>query len=124
MRKSQSVIAQPDKQSKQANQTVRFVHQSESEFARILDFYQVAWEYEPQTFPLRWNESGDAIECLSPDFYLPAYGVYIELTTMKPRLMAKKRRKIRLFQEIYPHLQIRLIQSKDFHQLMWKYVRQ
>lgn len=100
-----------------------YAHESEAEFARILEFYRLEWEYEPQTFPLRWGETGLPVESLTPDFYLPVYGIYIELTTIKPRLMAKKRRKIRLFKEIYPHLQIRLIQSRDFHQLMWKYGR-
>lgn len=100
-----------------------FAHESEAEFARILEFYRVEWEYEPKTFPLRWGENGQPVECISPDFFLPVYGIYIELTTIKPRLMAKKRRKIRLFKELYPHLQIRLIQGRDFHQLMWKYGR-
>ena len=26
--------------------------------ARILDFYQVRWEYEPHTFPILWNLDG------------------------------------------------------------------
>lgn len=101
-----------------------FAHASEAEMARILDFYCIDWEYEPKTFPLRWGESGQPIECFSPDFYLPAYNLYIEVTTIKPRLMAKKRRKIRLLQELYPHIKIRLIQGRDFHQLMWKYGKQ
>ena len=29
-----------------------FAHASEAELARILDFYEVAWEYEPHTFPI------------------------------------------------------------------------
>ncbi len=31
----------------------RFAHESEEEFARLLDFYGVRWQYEPRTFPLR-----------------------------------------------------------------------
>lgn len=121
MSKTQSVLA--PLVSYEGSKRVAFAHQSEAEFAQILDFYQVEWVYEPRTFPLRWGENGQPVECLSPDFYLPAYGLYIELTTIKPRLMAKKRRKIRLFRELYPQLEIRLIQSRDFHQLMWKYGR-
>ena len=37
--------------------TVRFAHESEEEFARLLDFYGVAWQYEPRTFTLR-EEAG------------------------------------------------------------------
>ena len=32
-----------------------FAHQSEAEFAKILDFYGVRWEYEPRSFRLRWE---------------------------------------------------------------------
>ena len=98
-----------------------FAHASEAEFARLLDFYQVEWHYEPKTFPLSWGADGLPVECFTPDFYLPASNQYIEVTTCKPRLMAKKKRKIRLLKELYPHIKIRLIQNKDFHHLMWKY---
>ena len=98
-----------------------FAHASEAEFARLLDFYQVRWLYEPRTFPLLWAPDGRLLECFTPDFYLPTARQYIELTTCKPRLMAKKKRKIRLLKELYPHINIRLIQNKDFHHLMWKY---
>ena len=40
---------------------VVFAHPSEEEFARILDFYQVAWEYEPRTFALRWDDEGNVL---------------------------------------------------------------
>ena len=32
-----------------------FAHASEAEMARILDFYEIAWEYEPHTFPILWR---------------------------------------------------------------------
>ena len=35
--------------------TPAFAHASEAEMARILDFYAVRWEYEPDTFPILWN---------------------------------------------------------------------
>jgi hypoxanthine phosphoribosyltransferase len=34
---------------------VQFAHESEVEFARILDFYGITWIYEPRSFPLRWD---------------------------------------------------------------------
>ena len=103
---------------------VVFAHASEAEFAQILDFYRIDWEYEPRTFPLLWDNTCLPVECFTPDFYLNSQKLFIELTTQKPRLMAKKRRKIRLLQELYPHINIRLIQNRDFHQLMWKYGRE
>ena len=35
-----------------------FAHASEAEFGRILDFYQVAWEYEPTVFAILWDLDG------------------------------------------------------------------
>ena len=67
-----------------------FAHASEAELARILDFYTVAWEYEPRTFPILFDRSGAVRESFSPDFYLPELDLYLELTTLKQRLVRKK----------------------------------
>jgi len=98
-----------------------FAHPSEEEFARILDFYQIAWEYEPRTFALRWDEHGNVLEAFSPDFYLPEQDMYVELTTMEPRLMTKKHRKLRQLQKLYPDINIKLLNRADFKGLMLKY---
>ena len=100
--------------------TVRFAHESEEEFARILEFYGVVWEYEPRTFPLR-EEDGRIAEAFTPDFYLPELDLYIELTTLKQRLVTEKHRKIRRFQERYPELQIKLLHRADYLSLLAKY---
>jgi hypoxanthine phosphoribosyltransferase len=63
---------------------VTFVHPSEAQFARILDFYQVAWEYEPKTFELRWDDQGNVIEAFTPDFYLPEQDLYIKKLGIAP----------------------------------------
>ena len=52
--------------------------------ARILDFYAVRWEYEPDTFPILWNLDGDVVESFSPDFFLPDLDLYLEMTTLAP----------------------------------------
>lgn len=100
---------------------VTFVHPSEEQFARILDFYQVSWEYEPRTFPLKWDEAGNVIEAFSPDFYLPEQDLYVELTTMAQRLITKKHRKLRRLKELYPEINVKLINRADFKQMMLKY---
>jgi hypothetical protein len=61
---------------------VRFAHNSERQFAKLLDFYAIAWEYEPRTFTLEWDRDGKPTQAFSPDFYLPAYDLYIEITTL------------------------------------------
>ena len=100
---------------------VAFVHPSEAEFARILDFYQIAWEYEPRTFELRWDGQGNVIEAFTPDFYLPEQDLYIELTTMEQRLITKKHRKMRRLRELYPNVNIKLLNRSDFKQMILKY---
>ncbi len=100
---------------------VMFAHPSEAEFARILNFYQVMWEYEPRTFELKWDDDGNVVEAFSPDFYLPEQDLYIELTTMEQRLITKKHRKLRRLRELYPKINIKLLNRSDFRQMMLKY---
>jgi hypothetical protein len=101
--------------------TPSFAHASEAEMARILDFYAVRWQYEPHTFPILWNLDGDVVESFSPDFYLPDLDLYLEMTTLKQRLVRKKNRKLRRLRELYPDLQIKLFYARDFRALMLKY---
>jgi hypothetical protein len=69
-----------------------FAHASEAELARILDFYEVRWSYEPETFPIGWNLDGDVVESFSPDFYLPDLDLYVE-TDPQAELVRKKNRR-------------------------------
>lgn len=89
--------------------------------ARILDFYAVRWEYEPHTFPILWNLEGAVVESFAPDFYLPELDIYLEMTTLKQRLVRKKNRKLRRLRELYPDLRIKLFYARDFRALMLKY---
>ena len=54
-----SVSAQPATEPLPSD-AVRFAHASERQFARLLDFYQIAWAYEPTSFPIAWDREGDA----------------------------------------------------------------
>ena len=101
----------------------RFAHASEAEMARILDFYGVRWEYEPTTFPILWNLEGDVVESFAPDFYLPELEVFLEMTTLKQRLVRKKNRKLRRIRELYPDIKIKLFYARDFRAMMLKYGR-
>ena len=98
-----------------------FAHASEAEMSRILDFYAVRWEYEPDTFPILWNLDGDVVESFSPDFYLPDLDLYLEMTTLRQRLVRKKNRKLRRLRELYPDLNVKLFYARDFRALMLKY---
>ncbi|MHB1007030.1 MAG: hypothetical protein ACYC3S_15510 [Chloroflexota bacterium] len=101
--------------------TITFAHHSEREFVRILDFYQIEWQYEPRTFQLQWDEHGNPIESFAPDFYLPELDLFIELTTLRQSLVTKKNRKLRRLRELYPDINIKLFYNRDFKNLMSKY---
>lgn len=98
-----------------------FMHSSEEEFARMLDFFRIRWEYEPRTFLLEWDSEGNVVEAFSPDFYLPDQDLFVELTTQKPKQAWKKNRKIRRLKELYPEINIRLIDKKGFESLLKKH---
>lgn len=102
------------------NPPVRFAHESEEEFAKILDFYGIVWQYEPHTFPLR-SEGDRVTEAFTPDFYLPDIDTYIELTTLKQDLMTEKHRKVRTLRELYPGVEIKLLNKRDYLRLLAKY---
>jgi hypoxanthine phosphoribosyltransferase len=100
---------------------IPFAHASEAEMARILDFYAVRWDYEPHTFPILWNLDGAVVESFSPDFYLPELDLYLEMTTLRQKLVRKKNRKLRRLRELYPSVNIKLFYARDFRALMLKY---
>ena len=91
--------------------------------ARILDFYRIRWEYEPHTFPILWNLDGVVVESFSPDFWLPDLDLYLEMTTLRQRLVRKKNRKLRRIRELYPDIRIKLFYARDFRALMLKFGR-
>jgi hypothetical protein len=100
-----------------------FAHASEAEMARILDFYRIRWEYEPHTFPILWNLDGAVVESFSPDFWLPDLELYLEMTTLRQKLVRKKNRKLRRIRELYPDIRVKLFYARDFRALMLKFGR-
>jgi hypothetical protein len=100
---------------------VRFAHNSERQFAKLLDFYNIAWEYEPRTFTLERNRDGKPAQAFTPDFYLPAYDLYIEITTLNQKLVTKKNKKARRLREQYPDVEIRVLYQRDYLHLLVKY---
>jgi hypoxanthine phosphoribosyltransferase len=100
---------------------VRFAHNSERQFAKLLDFYGIAWEYEPRTFTLEWDRLGQPVQAFSPDFYLPAYDLFIEITTLNQKLVTKKNRKVRRLGELHPEIKIKVLYQRDYLNLLVKY---
>jgi hypothetical protein len=100
---------------------IRFAHESERNFAAVLDFYGISWEYEPTEFVLGWDEQGRATQAFRPDFYLPVYDLYIELTTLKQQLVTKKNGKVRRLRELHPEVNVKVLYLKDYLNLRVKF---
>ena len=100
---------------------VSFAHASERQFARLLDFYQIEWHYEPRSFDLESDEEGNVTQRFTPDFYLPAYDLYIEITTLNQKLVTKKNRKVRRLRERYPEIRCKVFYQRDYLSLVTKY---
>jgi hypothetical protein len=62
---------------------IHFAHPAEAQLAELLDSFGVAWEYEPRTFILDFDGNGRPREGFTPDFYLPGFDLYVEITTLR-----------------------------------------
>lgn len=86
-----------------------------------MDFYGIPWEYEPRSFPIAWDRSGQPQQFFTPDFYLPSEDLYIEITTMNQKLVTKKNKKARLLSSLYPDVSCKVLYQRDYLQLVAKY---
>jgi len=100
---------------------IAFAHPSERVAAEILDYYQIRWLYEPTSFPIQWDGEDRVIAYFTPDFFLPDFDTYIELTTMSQKLVTKKNRKVRRLKELYPDINIKIFYQKDFRALLARF---
>lgn len=103
------------------HETVEFAHNSERQLAKLLDFYGVAWLYEPHTFVLERDAAGHPTQAFSPDFFLPDHDLYIEITTLRQKLVTKKNRKVRRLLELHPGLRVTILYQRDYLNLLVKY---
>ena len=101
--------------------SIGFAHASERQFARLLDFYAIDWEYEPTSFDIDFDTDGVVVARFTPDFYLPAYDLYIEITTLNQKLVTKKNRKVRRLRERYPEVKCKIFYQRDYLSLVAKY---
>ena len=103
------------------SETVDFAHGSERQFAQLLDFYQIEWEYEPRSFDLEFDADGNPTQRFTPDFHLPQWDLYIEITTMNQKLVTKKNRRVRRLKELYPEINCKIFYQRDYLSLVTKY---
>lgn len=98
-----------------------FAHESERQFAQLLDFYALDWEYEPRSFDLAWGPDGRVVKRFTPDFYLPDFDLFIEITTLNQKLVTKKNGKVRRLRELYPEVRCKIFYQRDYVSLVQKY---
>jgi len=70
---------------------------------------------------LEADRQGNPVQAFTPDFYLPAYDLFIEITTLNQKLVTKKNRKARRLRELYPDVQIKVLYQRDYLHLLVKY---
>jgi hypoxanthine phosphoribosyltransferase len=99
------------------HQGVAFAHDSERRLAALLDFYGIEWHYEPRTFVLDEDDRG-VRSAFTPDFYLPTFDVYVEVTTLRQKLVTKKNRKVRLLRARYPEVRLIVLYQRDMAALL------
>ena len=61
------------------------------------------------------------MQAFTPDFYLPGYDLFIEITTLNQKLVTKKNRKARRLQERYPGTNVKVLYQRDYLHLLVKY---
>ena len=113
---SESLAAAPGR-----SDSIRFAHASERQFAQLLDFYEIDWDYEPRSFDVEWGEDGSVTKRFTPDFYLRDFDLYIEITTMNQKLVTRKNRKVRRLRELYPDVDVKIFYQRDYLRLLEKY---
>jgi hypothetical protein len=101
--------------------SVRFAHASERQFAQLLDFYGITWDYEPTSFDIEWDREGNVVRRFTPDFFLPEFDLYIEITTLNQKLVTRKNRKVRQLRERYPEIRCKVFYQRDYLSLVTKY---
>ncbi len=52
---------------------------------------------------------------------LPAYDLFIEITTLNQKLVTKKNRKVRRLAELHPDVRVKVLYQRGYHILLVKY---
>jgi len=85
----------------------------EANYARLLNYLKINWEYESKTFDLGYQN-------YTPDFYLPDSDEYVEV---KNFLWKYSKIRDKNFRKLYPDIKLKLILSEDYLKLQNKYAK-
>jgi len=92
---------------KDISDKIYFYSRWEANFARLLNYLKIKWQYQPKTFDLKTQN-------YTPDFYLPDVGNFIEI---KNFLWKYSRIRDDKFRKIYPKVKLQLILKDDYLKL-------
>ena len=93
--------------------TERLITPAERAVADALDRLGATWAYEPHCFVIAVDDEGREREACSPDFYLPASGVYLEVCSGSARRLNRKRAKLRRLARAHPELEVVLLGPRE-----------
>lgn len=90
----------------------------EANIARILNYHNIEWKYEPKRF--FFNEIIDGVASYQPDFYLPTLDKWIEV---KGWMDEKSKIRLKLFFEQYPeeYSKLFIIDEKFYNKIKINY---
>ena len=92
---------------KDISDTIYFYSRWEANFARLMNYLKIKWEYAPKTFNL-------GTQNYTPDFYLPDAREYIEI---KNFLWKYSKLRDKKFRKLYPNITLKLILKEDYLEL-------
>lgn len=95
------------------SETIYFYSRWEANYARVLNYLGVKWDYEPKTFNLKTQN-------YTPDFYLPDTDEYIEV---KNFLWKYSKIRDEKFRKLYPGIKLKLLLKEDYLKLQYKYAK-
>lgn len=98
---------------KDISEAIYFHSRWEANFARVLNYQDIQWEYEPKTFDL-------GTQNYTPDFYLPDTDEYIEVKNFLWKYSEIRDKK---FRELYPNTRLKMILKEDYLKLQNRYAK-
>lgn len=98
---------------KDISETIYFHSRWEANYARMLNYLDIKWEYEPKTFNLE-------VQNYTPDFYLPNENKYIEIKNFLWKYSIIRDEK---FRTLYPDVILELLLKEDYLKLQEKYAK-
>lgn len=97
---------------------VKYAHLTEELFAVFLRSQGISFLYEPKEFVLIKDLTNGIRKSFVPDFYLPDFQLYLEITALKNKLVNKKRLKLKMARALYPEYRFEILYKTDLIEIL------